>query len=64
MIDQILTDRVVLVCREGDLELGADSVDAGNEDGIFNAALFEVGTKHPAETADPAEHLGSVGGAY
>ena len=28
MVDQILTDGVVLVGREGDLELGADAVDA------------------------------------
>jgi hypothetical protein len=39
MVDEVLADGVVTVHGEGDLELGADAIDAGNEDGLLVFAV-------------------------
>ncbi len=60
MIDEVLADGVVPVHGEGELELGADAVGAGDEHGL--AVFFDIEGEQAAETADLAEHLRAVGG--
>ena len=55
MVDQVLADGVVAVQREGELELGADAIDAGNEDGL--PVFANVQREEAAEPAHFAEHL-------
>ena len=59
VIDQVRADGVVPVHREGDLELGADAIDAGDEDRLAVAARVE--REQAAETAHFAQHLAPVG---
>ena len=57
MVDEILADRIVLANADGDLELGADAVDGGDEHGVAERARRgEV--KEPAERADLGQHAG------
>src|ERR1051325_9557210 len=60
MIDQVLPDGVVAVHGEGQLELSADTVNAGDEYRLF--VLARVESEQAAEPADLAQHLGPVGG--
>ena len=60
MIDKILADGVVAVHGEGDFELGAHAVGAGDQDGL--AEFFGVEGEQSAEAADFAQHLAAVGG--
>ena len=60
MVDEVLADGVVAVHGEGDFELGADAVDAGDEDGL--AVFFDIEGEEAAEAADLAEDFGAVGG--
>ena len=54
MINQVGADGVVHIHLERKLELGADAVHAGNENGIEILGLIH--RKQPAVTADLAEH--------
>ena len=60
VIDQVLADRVVLAHGEGELELGADAIDAGDEDGLL--VFFGVEGEEAAEAADLAEDFAAVSG--
>ena len=53
VIDQVGADGVVQAHLEGDLQLGADTIHAGDEDGIEVSLL--VDGKQSAETADLAQ---------
>ena len=55
MIDEILPDGVRPIHREGDLELGADAIDARNQHGL--AVLPRVEREQPAEAAHLAQHF-------
>ena len=61
VIHEVLPDGVVAVRGKSDFELGADAVHAGDEHGVFHSS--EVGAEKPAEAADFAQNLGSMGGA-
>jgi hypothetical protein len=58
VIHEVGANRVMLVQRECNLQLRADSVDARDQDGIVHAA--KVSSKKPAEASDFAEHLRSM----
>ena len=60
MIDKVLADGVVAVHGEGDLELGAHAVGAGDQDRL--AELFGVQREQAAEAAHLAEHLAAARG--
>ena len=60
MVDEVLADGVVAVHGEGELELGADAVGAGDEDGL--AVFFDVEGEEAAEAADLAEDFRAVRG--
>ena len=60
MVDEVLADGVVAVHGEGELELGADAVGAGDEDGL--AVFFDVEGEKAAEAADFAEDFGAMRG--
>ena len=55
MVDEVLADGVVPVERDGELELGADAVDAADEHRL--AHPLEIRPEEPAEAARLAEHL-------
>jgi len=55
VVDQILADGVVDAEVEGNLEFGANSVCARDEDGI--GELLEVEREEATEAADLAEYL-------
>ena len=59
MVDEVLADGVVAVHQHGDLEFGADAVDAGDEHRV--AHFGKMGAEKAAEAADFAEHFGAVG---
>jgi hypothetical protein len=59
MIDQVLPDGVVTIHGKGDLQLGSDAVDAGDEDGL--AELARVEGEEAAEASDLAQHLAAMG---
>ena len=59
VVDEVLADGVVDAELEGDLELGADAVGAGDEDGV--GELLEVEREEAAEAADLAEDLAVEG---
>ena len=48
---------------KGNLEFGADSIDAGDKNRILDAPFLEVRTKESAKTTDAAQHFRAVGGA-
>src|SRR5215472_6497720 len=54
VVYQVSADRVVYPHHESDFELGADAVDARNQDGF--AELLLVDGEHAAEPADLADH--------
>ncbi len=60
MVHEVCADGVVLVQREGELELGADAVHGRHEDRL--AIFFHVQREQAAETADIAEHLTAMRG--
>ncbi len=60
MIDQVLADGVVAVQGEGDFELGAHAVGAGDEDRL--AEFLGVQREQAAKAADLAQHLAAAGG--
>ena len=62
MIHEILADGIVAIGREGDFQLGADAVHAGDKHRFLHA--LEVGLEKTAEAADFSENLGTVGGAH
>ena len=53
---------VVLVHQEGQLQLGAHTVGAGDQHRLFHAG--QIGGKHTAEAAQSAHDAGDVGGLY
>ena len=57
--DAVYADGVVLVHEEGYLQLRADAVRAGDEDGLRHAR--KVGPEEAAEAAEAAEHAGGLG---
>ena len=59
VIDDVLTDGVVLVHHRGDLKLGADAVSRRNED----HTLAGRNLVKAAECADPADNVGGLGGS-
>ncbi len=61
MVHEILADGIVAIGREGDFQLGADAVHAGDKHRFLHA--LEVGLEKTAEAADFTENLGTVGGA-
>ena len=60
VVDEVLADGVVLVERDGQLELGADAVDARHEHRLAHA--LEIRAEQAAESARLAEHFRPVGG--
>jgi hypothetical protein len=56
--DQVLADGVVAVPVEGQLELGADAVGAGDQ---HRLAIFLRDLEQGAEAADAGEHFGAHG---
>jgi hypothetical protein len=60
--DEIDADRVVYVGFDGDLELGADAVIGGDEDGVVEPAGLEV--EQAPETTDLGIGAGSSRGAH
>ena len=58
MVNEVLPDGVVPVQGESQLELGADAVNRGNEDGLPHPG--KIRAKQPAEAADLAEDVGVV----
>jgi hypothetical protein len=52
--DEVVAHGVVHAGRDRDLDLGADAVGGGDEDGLPVAR--EVGAEHPAEGADLRQH--------
>ena len=60
MIDEVLADGVVAVQGEGDFQLGAHAVGAGDQDRL--AEFLGVEGKQAAEAAHVAEHLAAAGG--
>ena len=62
MVHEILADGIVAIGREGDFQLGAHAVHAGDKHRFFHA--LEVGLEKTAEAADFTENLGTVGGAH
>ena len=60
MVHEVRADGVVLVQREGELELGADAVHGRDEDRL--AIFFHVQREQAAEAADLAEHLAAMRG--
>src|SRR5579862_2342960 len=60
MIDKILPDRVVAVEGEGDFELGAHAVRAGDEHGL--AEFSGVEGEKAAEAAHLTQDLAAAGG--
>ena len=59
MVDEILPDSVVPAGREGDLELGTDTIDTRDEHRV--AILARVEREQPAEATNFAKHLGALG---
>ena len=57
MVDDVLTDGVVLVHHRGDLKLGADAVSRRNED----HTLAGRNLVKAAECADSADNVGGLG---
>ena len=55
VIHQVAADGVVQVHLEGEFQLGADAVDAGDEDGILEFLLVDL--KQAAESANFAEYV-------
>jgi len=58
MVHEVRADGVVLVEGEGELELGADAVHGGDEDGLF--VFLEIEREQAAEAADLPEHFFAV----
>ena len=58
MVHEIRADGVVLVQREGELQLRADAVHGRHEDRL--AIFFHVQREQAAEAADLAEHLAAM----
>jgi hypothetical protein len=54
VVDEVRADRVVPVREEGDLQLRADPVGAGHEDGIAHAGGAHV--EQATERSDLREH--------
>ena len=52
----------MLVHQEGQLQLGAHTVGAGDQHRLFHAG--QIGGKHTAEAAQSAHDAGDVGGFY
>ena len=59
VVDEVGADGVVDAEFEGDLELGADAVGAGDEDGLLVLAGIEL--EEAAEAADFAKHVAGEG---
>ena len=55
VVDQVLADGVMDAKLEGDLQFGADSVGARDQDGL--GKLIEVEREEAAEAADLRQHL-------
>ena len=53
---------VVLVCEEGDLQLGAHAVGAGDQHGLFHTGY--VGGEQAAEAAQRADDARNIGGLH
>ena len=60
MVDDVLADALVVAGLEGEFEFGADAVNGGDEDGVFDFELGEV--EEAAESADGGEDFGAAGG--
>ncbi len=60
VVHEVLADRVVAIEGEGELELGADTVDGRDKDRL--AVLPGVEGEQASETADLAHHLRTMGG--
>ena len=52
----------MLVHQEGQLQLGADAVGAGHQNGLLHTG--HIGGKHAAEAAQSTHHSGNVGGLH
>ena len=50
--------RIVLAAVDGELQLGADAIRGGNEDGIAKAGRLQV--EERAEPAQPAKRAGTL----
>ncbi len=61
VVDEVFADGVVAVGHFGDLQFGADAVDAADQNGVLE--FLELGLEEAAEAADGAEDLGPVGDA-
>lgn len=59
VVDDVLTDGIVLVHHRGNLKLGADAVSRRNED----HTLAGRNLVKAAECADPADNVGGLGGS-
>lgn len=59
VVDQVLADRLMASGGEGNLEFGADPIDAGNDDRI--AVFFQIEGKKAGEKPDLPEHLAVKG---
>ena len=59
MVDEVGADGVVNAEFEGDLELGADAVGAGDQDGLLG--ICRVEREEAAEAADFAEDVAVEG---
>ena len=53
---------VVLVHQEGQLQLGANAVGAGDQHRLFHAG--QIGGEHTAEAAQSAHDAGDIGGLH
>src|SRR6185295_17242039 len=60
MIDEVLADGVVTIEGERNFQFCADSVDAGDEHGLLEAARIE--REEPTEAADLAEDFRAMRG--
>ena len=59
MIDEIFADGVMAMHEHGYFDLGADTVDARDQDGI--AHLGEAAAKEPSEAANFSKYFGAMG---
>src|SRR5690606_12161663 len=60
--DEVDADRVVYAGLDGDLDLGADAVVGGDQQGVGEAGRLEV--EHAAEAADLGVGAGTAGRAH
>ena len=54
MVDQVLADSVVAIHEHGDLQLGADAVDAGHENGLAHLGEPEALKRPPKPPTLPS----------